>query len=172
MEKSEKRLPQQPPQAHTDHGFRTMAKLTMFAAMVDVVEGNVVGPDLCDNVGAVGLNLSSNRQRLSQSSSAPYRDPGLQLLEVPHVGPTVFTSTCVCQLTLVPSSDFSLHTSGVSPAISSQLLPQPMAIVDIYRPPIHNSEHYSDDIHAPNADTSSNWQSGSGACLNFFPLSV
>nr|GEV08463.1 reverse transcriptase [Tanacetum cinerariifolium] len=138
MEKSEKRLPQQPPQAHTDHGFRTMGKLTMFAAMVDVVEGNVVGPDLCDNVGTVGLNLSPNRQRLSQSSSAPYRDPGLQLPEVPHVGPTVFTSTC------------------------SQLLPQPMAIVDINRPPIRNSEHYGDDIHAPNADTSSNWQSGSG----------
>ncbi|GJX64689.1 hypothetical protein Tco_0299032 [Tanacetum coccineum] len=122
------------------------------------VEGNVVGPDLCDNVGTFGLNLSPNRQRLSQSSSVPSRDLGLQLLEVPHVGPSVFPSTCVCQSTSVPSSDYSLHTSGVSPAISkcSQLLPQPIAIVDINRPPIRNSEHYGDVIHAPNADTSSN----------------
>ncbi|GJU27245.1 hypothetical protein Tco_1165866 [Tanacetum coccineum] len=123
------------------------------------VEGNVVGLDLCDNVGIVGLNLSPNRQCLSQSSSAPSRDPGLQLLEVPPVGPSVFPSTCVCQSTSVPSSDYSLHTSGVSPAISkcSQLLPHPIAIVDIKRPPIRNNEHYGDAIHAPHADTSSNW---------------
>ncbi|GKG05378.1 hypothetical protein Tco_0325464, partial [Tanacetum coccineum] len=81
------------------------------------VEGNVVGPDLYHNVGTVGLNLSPNRKRLSQSSSAPSRDSGLQLLEVLHVGPNVFSSTCVCQSTSVPSSDYSLHTSGVSPAI-------------------------------------------------------
>ncbi|GKD22651.1 hypothetical protein Tco_1224354, partial [Tanacetum coccineum] len=108
-------------------------------------------------------------QRLSQSSSAPSRDPGLQLLEVPPVGPSVFPSTCVCQSTSVPSSDYS---SGVSPAISkcSQLLPRPIAIVDINRPLIRNSKHYGDVIHAPNADTSSNWQSGSGACLNSFSI--
>ncbi|GKG06677.1 hypothetical protein Tco_0329646, partial [Tanacetum coccineum] len=82
------------------------------------VEGNVVGLDLYDNVGTVGLNLSSNRQCLSQSSSAPSRDPGLQLLEVPPIGPSVFPSTCVCQSTSVPSSDYS---SGVSPAISKCL---------------------------------------------------
>ncbi|GJW80236.1 hypothetical protein Tco_0144211 [Tanacetum coccineum] len=105
MAESEERLPQQPPQAHTDHGFRTMS-------------------------------------------------------------------------TSVPSSDYSLHTSGVSPAISkcSQLLPQPIAIIDINRPPICNSEHYGDAIHATNADTSSNWQSGAGTIvvcmswINFPPI--
>ncbi|GKC79048.1 hypothetical protein Tco_1129822 [Tanacetum coccineum] len=38
-----------------------------------------------------------------------------------------------------------------------------MATVDINGPSIRNSEHYGDAIHAPNADTSSNWQLGSGS---------
>ncbi|GJX15123.1 hypothetical protein Tco_0206881 [Tanacetum coccineum] len=37
-----------------------------------------------------------------------------------------------------------------------------MATADINGPSIRNSEHYGDAIDAPNADTSFNWQSGSG----------
>nr|GEU56157.1 hypothetical protein [Tanacetum cinerariifolium] len=46
-----------------------------------------------------------------------------------------------------------------------QLLPQPMATVDVNGPSIRNREHYGDAIHAPNADASSNWQSGSGVSV-------
>ncbi|GJQ93589.1 WRKY family transcription factor [Tanacetum coccineum] len=53
-----------------------------------------------------------------------------------------------------------------------QLLPQPMATVDINGPLIRNSEHYgetpSNASHCP--DTSSNWQLGSGTCVNSFSI--
>ncbi|GKG44511.1 hypothetical protein Tco_0485949, partial [Tanacetum coccineum] len=45
-----------------------------------------------------------------------------------------------------------------------------MATVDINGSSIRNSEHYGDAIHAPNADTSSNWQLGSGTCVNSFSI--
>ncbi|GJX15122.1 hypothetical protein Tco_0206880 [Tanacetum coccineum] len=38
-----------------------------------------------------------------------------------------------------------------------------MATADINESSIRNSKHYGDAIDAPNADTSSNWQSGSAA---------
>nr|GFA61949.1 protein MIS12 homolog [Tanacetum cinerariifolium] len=46
----------------------------------------------------------------------------------------------------------------------------PMATVDINGPSICNSEHYGYTIHATNAGTSSDWQSGSCTCVNSFSI--
>ncbi|GJY07874.1 hypothetical protein Tco_0374928 [Tanacetum coccineum] len=83
------------------------------------VRDNVVGRDLCADVGGVGPSVSPKRQcvRASVASS----DEGLRIPEMPTVGPNVCPATCVGQLT--PPSHRHRRPSAIGKRISGRNTP-------------------------------------------------